>query len=102
MLTKALVIVIATVAFTAACSKEPRQVVVSSSSIYGGSAVPAAIGACKHLKQSQKSPAVPGAGITAYEECLGKRANLTHPANSRLCALAKSVLSPAGICILGE
>lgn len=41
-------------------------------------------------------------GISAYESCLGQRANLTHPANSELCALARSRMSGDGTCVLAE
>jgi hypothetical protein len=41
-------------------------------------------------------------GISAYESCLGRRANLTHPANRELCALAQSKMSADGTCVLAE
>jgi hypothetical protein len=41
-------------------------------------------------------------GISAYESCLGQRANLTHPANRELCALARSRMSADGTCALAE
>lgn len=102
MLTKVSMAVIATVSFAAACSSEPRQVASSSPAGQGRSTILGATLACKHLKKDEKRAAAPSVGISAYEVCLGEQANLTRPANPQLCALAKSVMSPAGICILGE
>jgi len=102
MLTKLSMMMIETIASAATCLGEPRQLAASVAEARGDAAVLAATRACEHLKKDEKHAAAPPVGVSAYEACLGERANLTRPANSQLCALAKSVLSPAGICIIGE
>jgi hypothetical protein len=58
--------------------------------------------ACKHLRESLREREEFDVGISDYEACLGRRANLTHPADPRLCHLARSRVSASGTCILGE
>ncbi|WP_298089345.1 hypothetical protein [uncultured Sphingomonas sp.] len=58
--------------------------------------------ACKHLREPLREHEEFDVGISNYEACLGERANLTHPANPQLCALAKSTMSASRTCILGE
>jgi len=58
--------------------------------------------ACRHLREPQREHEEFDVGISDYEACLGEKANLTHPANRQLCDLAKSTMSSAGTCILGE
>lgn len=65
-------------------------------------AITSARHACKHLRKSSRKSEEFDVGISDYEACLGERANLTHPANPHLCALAKSTMSASGTCILGE
>lgn len=57
---------------------------------------------CKHLREPPREYEKFDVGISDYEACLGEHANLTHPANRQLCALAKSTMSASGTCILGE
>lgn len=66
------------------------------------SPIESALATCKHLREPQKEPKKFEVGISDYEACLGERANGTHPANQRLCNLAKSTMSASGTCILGE
>jgi hypothetical protein len=65
-------------------------------------AIKSARHACKHLREPARKPKDFDVGISNYEACLGERANLTHPANPHLCALAKSTMSASGTCILSE
>jgi hypothetical protein len=58
--------------------------------------------ACDHLAQPPEKDQQPDVGISPYETCLGDQANLTHPADRRLCELARSTMSANGNCVLGE
>ena len=54
--------------------------------------------ACERFENQKKMDV----GISAYESCLGRKANLTHPANRKLCTLARSKISADGTCVLAE
>jgi hypothetical protein len=102
MLTKRSIALVAVFAFAASQAAAQQQITSSAAATKDGSALLAAERACKHLKKAVNNALPPAPGISTYEACLGERANLTLPANPKLCALAKSIMSPGGICILGE
>lgn len=58
--------------------------------------------ACNHLRKPARDHEEVDVGISEYEACLGKQANLSLPANPRLCDLAKGTMSASGMCVLGE
>jgi hypothetical protein len=57
---------------------------------------------CAHLRETPREHEDFDVGISDYQACLGKKANLTHPANAQLCDLAKSTMSASGVCVLAE
>jgi len=91
----------------AACSSDTREKEQAIAARYALEAKePAAIKlarkSCKHLRTPSDKFDEFDVGISDYEACLGEKANLTNPANSQLCELTKSTMSPSGRCILGE
>jgi hypothetical protein len=84
---------------TAACSPDAASLLSQSQAHAAESrTVAAARRACAHLKSDGHMEV----GISDYEACLGKRSNMTRPANHELCTLAKSTMSADGVCILSE
>jgi hypothetical protein len=89
----------------AACSSGSNEQAASdrdASEAREPAAIKSAQRACKHLREPPREHEKFDVGISDYDACLGERANLTHPANPQLCDLAKSTMSAAGTCILGE
>lgn len=99
MMARALIVVIAILVAACSADSDPDQQSTNSSSLREAEPpqVVSARDACKHHEQVEMD-----VGISPYEACLGKRANLTRPADRQLCDLAKSTMSSDGVCILGE
>lgn len=85
--------------FLTACSPggEPNQQAPERADTSKPASIASARHSCEHV--TNKSADV---GISDYQACLGQKANLSRPANRKLCDLSKGTMSASGTCILAE